>query len=66
MATNSTSSNTTIFIPINFVSNTLAGSKVKVKSSDGQITEKEITLGELNSNDVEVRSGLQMGETICN
>ena len=66
VATKSTTSGNTLLIPINFVSNTIAGSRVKIKTPDGQISEREIVLGALDANSVEVRSGIKIGETICN
>ncbi|MFZ3232417.1 MAG: hypothetical protein WA194_02625 [Patescibacteria group bacterium] len=43
-------------VPIDYVSNTIGGSKVKVKTADGKVVEKEIVLGNLDSDTVEVKS----------
>lgn len=55
-----------IYIPINFVSNTIAWSKVKIKDETWNISEKSVVLWELDSSNIEIRSGLNKWEVICN
>ncbi|MDD3302157.1 MAG: hypothetical protein PHN31_01250 [Candidatus Gracilibacteria bacterium] len=54
-----------IYVPLDYVSNTISNSVVKLKSKTGEITKQVITLGELKSNYVEIRNGLNLGDTIC-
>lgn len=54
-----------VSVPVNFITNTIGGFKVKVKSADGSVDEKPVVLGDLDSNRVEVRSGLSSGDVLC-
>lgn len=55
-----------IYIPINFVSNTISWSKVKTKQSDWSVKEKDVILWELDLNNIEIRSWLNFWDIICN
>lgn len=64
-ASGSALSNAKISVPVNFITNTIGGFRVKAKSADGSVTEKTVVLGDLDSDRVEVRSGLSSGDVLC-
>lgn len=54
-----------VSVPVNFITNTIGGFKAKVKAADGSVSEKPVVLGDLDSDRVEVRSGLSSGDVLC-
>lgn len=54
-----------IYIPLDYVTNTINSSQVKFKTSTWWIMEKDVILGELNSSQVEIRNWLNLWDTIC-
>lgn len=54
-----------IYIPLDYITSTINDSTVKLKDLSWSITEKNIVLWELNSNQVEVREWLKFWDTIC-
>lgn len=58
-------SDNTIYIPLDYVNNTINNSIVKVKTLSWEVITQEVILWEVNSNKVEIKSWLKFWETIC-
>lgn len=54
-----------IYIPLHYVVNTINNSYVKIQNWSWEIVHQDVVLWELNSSQIEVRSGLHFWETIC-
>lgn len=61
-----TNTDTKVYIPIRYVINTINGSEVIQRMHSGKVQKIPVTLWELDASSVEIRSGLNYGDTICN